>query len=696
MPNTNLLNMAGKNKFIALLICVCFFLFSQKVQSQKLEREKLRQQINALELNSPFDSKDTTYIALHCKLAKSFNYINSDSLYFYSNKALALSERANFLRGKISAFSTLGAYYSNKGNSKKAISYFENALELSNKDEFNSSTTQLYNSLGTEYLFAGNYSKSLELYLIGIDIASKSDDFEMLSILNENIASLYSDQKDYTQALEFYKQVTKINQKLNDEVVSAETMSNMASLYADMGDFDLAMFNVNSSIATFEKNEIPDWLAFAYGVKGKIYLKQEKYDWALYWYDQANLLYEKLDDKRGVIDVYDGYSKAFLAIKEDSLAEKYALLGNSIAKEIAALEGQKSTSEILYKVYRKKEDFEKAVLYLEEFEAISDSLSKNEFENSLTMFKTKMDFDKQKEETLAEKEKVLTRQRYYIYASLVVLIVLLSTSIPLYFNQKKLVKLYKELQTKTKTLRDREEELKRIDKTKNQLFSIIGHDLRGPIGGLQGLLQLFANNDIPRSEFVSFIPKLRADVDHILFSLNNLLSWGQAQLKNDITKPAIIPLKNHVDDSMRLLAENAKSKNIIVTNMVPDNASVWVDGNQLDVVIRNLISNAIKFTPENGTININAIKDRESWKIQVRDTGIGMPENIRKSIFCSDETVTTFGTNNEKGTGLGLSLCKEMVERNNGEIWVESKLKKGTSFYFTIPRVDKEKFKQAS
>lgn len=688
--------MAGRNKFNAILVLAVFFLFTKGASSQQSERKKLQRKIAAFELNSPFNEKDTTYILLHCKLASSFNYFSSDSLYHYSNKALSLSENADFEYGKILSLSNLGSYHSNQGNSKKAISYFKESLEIAKESGQKQCIPKLYNNLGSEYTFSNNYSKSLEHYLKGIDIAEETNDFTLLSILNENIAGLYAEQKNYNQALQFYEKVKKINKKLKDDSVAAETMSNMASLHADMGDFDLAMFNINNSITTFENKNISDWLAFAYGVKAKIYLKQKKYQWALYWYDQANRLYKNLDDKRGVIDVYEGYSKAFYAIEQDSMAQYYALKGNAIAKEISALEGRKNTAEILYKVFKDKGDFEKAIVYLEEFDALSDSLTKDEFENSMTMLKAKMDYDKQKAQIIAQKEKVLARQRYYIYASVIVLIILLSTSIPLYFNQKKLIRLYKELKSKTKNLKEREEELKRIDKTKNQLFSIIGHDLRGPIGGLQGLLKLFANDEIPKSEFVSFIPKLRSDVDHILFSLNNLLSWGRAQMKNDTTKPAIIPLKNHVNDSIKLLKENAKAKKISVSNMVPEHAYIWVDGNQFDVIIRNLISNAIKFTPEGGEIQINAIREMETWKIQVKDNGVGMPESIRKEIFNSEKNLTTYGTNNEKGTGLGLSLCRDMVERNEGEIWVESKLHKGTSFYFTIPKVDKEKYKKAS
>lgn len=696
MPKLNLLIMAGKNKGICIMVCLVFYIAIPWVNSQEIERKKLKEKISAFELNHPLGTKDTTYILLYSKLAQSFNFINSDSLYHYSKIVYALSDSANFENGKILALCSLGDHSSNIGNSKKAIEHYNKALHLAQAKKYKKVWGKLYNSLANQFLFKGNYSKALEHYLNGIDAAKTIEDFEMLSILNENIAGMYAEQKDFEQALEFYKKVKKINQKLNDEIISAETMSNMASLYADVEDFDQAMFNINHSIATFEKHKISDWLAFAYGVKGKIYLKQEKFDWALYWYDKADFIYEKLDDKRGAIEVYDGYSKAFYGVEEDSLAENLALKGNVIAKEIGALDFQKNTSETLYKIYKKKGDFENAIVYLEAFEALSDSLAKDEIKNNLTLYKTKESHNRQKELIIAENEKQLARQRYYMYAAIVVLIVLLSTSIPLYINQKKLVKLYKVHKEKTKTLSEREEELKRIDKTKNQLFSIIGHDLRGPIGGLQGLLRLFANNDIPQSEFISFIPKLRADVDHILFSLNNLLSWGQAQMKNDITKPGIIPVKNHVDDSIRLLAENAKAKSIKISNMVPEMASVWVDSNQLDIIIRNLISNAIKFTPENGSITINALKVHDSWKIQVRDTGVGMTEKIKNSIFASDSSVTTFGTNNEKGTGLGLSLCKEMVERNNGKIWVESELNKGTSFYFTIPKVDREKFKQAS
>ncbi|GGG43596.1 hypothetical protein GCM10011414_11540 [Croceivirga lutea] len=682
--------------FLTKVTYLWLFLTFFSVSAQNNFKSDLLKKIRTFEAKKSFNERDTTYILHHCDLAKEYRYFNSDSLHFFASRALTLSELTQFEKGKMLALGSMGDYYSNSGNTKQSITYYNDALALAQKRKDIKTVTLIMNSLALEHQYASRFSKALNLYLKAIDISTEYKDDNMLSILNENVANLYIEQNDFTHALTFYEKVKQINKRLDNDLISAETMSNIASLYADLGKFEHAMFNVNQSIAIFEKNNISDWLSFAYGVKGKIYLKQNKFKWALYWYDQASQLDKTIDDPRNSIEIFDGFSKAYLAVEEDSLAEIYASKCFNVSKKIAALEGQKNSSETLYKIYKNQGDFEQAVTFLEIHQQLSDSLSQDDLTNGINLLKTEMQYEKQKAEIIAKNEEELAKQRNYIYAAIIVFIILLGTSIPLYFNQKKLVRLYKELKVNTKILEEREEELRRIDKTKNQLFSIIGHDLRGPIGGLQGLLRLFANNDIPTNEFVKYVPKLKTDVDHILFSLNNLLSWGQSQLKNDITQPAIIPLKNQVEDSIKLLAENAKAKKIKLTNLVPENAYVWVDSNQLDIIIRNLISNAIKFTPNNGNISVSACCSDTGWEIQVKDSGVGMTDDIRESIFNTDTNVTTFGTNNEKGTGLGLSLCKQMVERNNGKIWVESKINHGTAFFFTLQKVKKEKLKKAS
>src|SRR5690606_17090414 len=242
---------------------------------------------------------------------------------------------------------------------------------------------------------------------------------------------------------------------------------------------------------------------------------------------------------------------------------------------------------------------------------------------------------------------------------------------------------------------EREAELHEINGTKTKLFSIIGHDLRGPIGALQELLKLFMEGEIGKEEFLSFIPKLKSDVENISFTLNNLLSWGQNQLNGVVTRPKRISLDKIVDNNIQLLSELAKSKSIKIIDQLPENTQIWADHNQIDIVVRNLISNAIKFTPNNGLITIESAEKGNYRQFSIRDTGVGMNKEMQEKVFEESSNLTTYGTNNEKGTGLGLSLCKEMILKNKGKIWVESQLRKGSTFYFTVPKAEK-RYQRAS
>jgi signal transduction histidine kinase len=351
----------------------------------------------------------------------------------------------------------------------------------------------------------------------------------------------------------------------------------------------------------------------------------------------------------------------------------------------------------LYKVYKNKKDFDTALEYHELYQSLSDTLSRNEKNKSFTMLKTKIEHEKQKENLINQNKMALAKQKNYVNAALCILLVFLVVTFLMRRSERIQKKLNIELYNKTTELVKNEQELRDINETKDKLFSIIGHDLRGPIGAFQGLVKLYRDKEIGKEEFLDFIPKLGADIDHISFTLNNLLSWGQTQMNGSVTKPTIVSLENIVDDNINLLTEIATSKSISLVNKLPENTLVWSDSNQIDIVLRNLMSNALKFTPNKGLITINAVERANNWEISVRDTGVGMDREALDKVFSDNANITTYGTNNEKGTGLGLSLCKEMVEKNGGTIWVESILNRGTSFYFTVPRAKPPKnYQQAS
>jgi Signal transduction histidine kinase len=686
----------SKNLLLLLVVCICLVLTTSSVSAQSSKRDSLAFRLHRLESTDRFNPKDTTHINLLIRLAKSYRYLDSDSLYSIAGRVLEYSNAIDYDYGKIKGLDALAGYYYNKGNRKKSMPLFQEALQLAKETEDIESEITIINTLAQNYSFEGNYAEALSLNLKGIDLARKINMQQMLSVLNENIASLYADQKDFRNALMFYDTVQKINHRLGNEVIDAETQSNMAALYKDAKDFKNAMFNINRSINTFEKHKIIDWLAYAYEVKGDIYLEQQKYQWALYWYDQSNMLFKnQIEDDRIKIQLMNGMAKVYLGIGKDSLSMAYAKEGLELSTRIKSLQGQIDCSETLYKLNKKSGNDANALAYLEGFKKLSDSLSRDKNKQSLSLLETKLHYEQEKQELIESNQIALAKQRNYIYFSVIILLILSIITFVIRRSEGIQKKLNKELKEKSLAVAERETELHEINKTKTKLFSIIGHDLRGPIGALQGLLKLFTDGEISKDEFLSFIPKLKSDVDNISFTLNNLLSWGQNQMNGVVTKPRRISLDKIVSNNFQLLSELANSKSIKLIDQLPENPLIWADQNQMDIVVRNLLSNAIKFTPENGLITVEAEEKKDMWQISVRDTGVGMSEEIQKKIFTNSTNVTTYGTNNEKGTGLGLSLCKEMVLKNDGEIWVESIVRKGTTFFFTVPKAEK-RYQKAS
>jgi len=680
-------------KYMALLLVMVCSMGTSTAQSD--EKELIKERINSIRAKNSNYQQDSIYIDLLLDLGSHMRFYRADSLYLLAEQALEFSKKSGYRKGESLSLIRLGDYFSDKGELTRAIDYYKGALQLAEEIGNTGLVLRNMNNLAGEYAYMGDYARALSGYLDGIALAEETDHKEMLSIMNENIANLYASQKDYDQSLAFFKKVMKINTEVGNQIYIAETLSNLASVYAEMGNLDYAMFNINKSISIFEKQKIDDWLAFSYEIKGKVYLKQKNYKWALYWYNQSEMLHKNLDDARAKIDLLNGMAEAYLGNEMDSLSEQYALQAFEISNRIQFMEGSRKCAKTLFNINKNKGDYKTALEYHELFQQLSDTLSRNENRKSLSMLKTKLEYDKQKQALIEENDKALAKQERYVNLTLAALLIFIVVTLLVHRGQKIQKKLNQELHIKKETLEAREKELRENIDTKNKLFSIIGHDLRGPIGALQGILNLLKGGEIGKNEFLEFMPKLTEDVDHIFFTLNNLLSWGQTQMNGAVTKPASVGLESIVKDNINLLSEVAKNKAIKIKNEIGDNVQVWSDCNQIDIVIRNLISNALKFTPDNGIITLRAEEHKEYWQVCVQDTGVGMDKITLEKLFSNTSNFSTYGTNNEKGTGLGLSLCKEMVEKNKGTIWVESKLRIGSSFYFTLPK-GQNKYSQAS
>lgn len=237
-------------------------------------------------------------------------------------------------------------------------------------------------------------------------------------------------------------------------------------------------------------------------------------------------------------------------------------------------------------------------------------------------------------------------------------------------------------------IRKKNEELREINESKDEFFSIIAHDLRSPFQGLLGVSKILTEEfeSLSQEEVKYFIFTLNDALQNQYKFLDDLLSWSRIQSNRMVFNPQKLNLSLQLEDIIMLLYHNIKNKKISIHNKVDANLLIYADENMLALLLRNLISNAIKFTPGGGLIEIYALNRQTDILIDVNDNGVGISEENIKKLFRIDKQFTTTGTNQEKGNGLGLVLCREIIEKHGGKIWAESSPGKGSSFKFILPK----------
>ena len=232
------------------------------------------------------------------------------------------------------------------------------------------------------------------------------------------------------------------------------------------------------------------------------------------------------------------------------------------------------------------------------------------------------------------------------------------------------------------------EELIKVNIEKDKFFSIIAHDLRGPIGGFMGLTERMAESmsEMTLDELQNITRVMKNSSTNIYSLLGNLLEWSRMQRGLTTFEPVSFILKSKINDIMLITLDSATKKEITVNYTIPDNLEVFADENMLSSIIRNLVANAVKFTPTGGNISISAqAVTGDNILLSITDNGIGMNTNILDNLFNIDVNTSRKGTDGELSTGLGLMICKDFIEKHAGKLKVESEVGKGSSFSFTLP-----------
>jgi signal transduction histidine kinase len=247
-------------------------------------------------------------------------------------------------------------------------------------------------------------------------------------------------------------------------------------------------------------------------------------------------------------------------------------------------------------------------------------------------------------------------------------------------------KLEHEVKARTQIIQHQKEKLEETNRIKDKLFSVVSHDIKGPLSSLKLSLLLAKTGTLSPEEFNHVVSGIETHMEQTTEFIENLLQWARIQLRGIQYEPTMFELRTLIEETVHLLDPEVHAKGItILKNGFNDPLMAHVDPNMIRSVLRNLLTNAIKFTSPGGIITLTAKSDDQSQIISITDTGVGIPVEHRNRIFTLD-SVTTKGTKQEAGTGLGLILCKEFIDKNKGTIWFESEEGRGTTFYFSLPK----------
>lgn len=497
-------------------------------------------------------------------------------------------------------------------------------------------------------------------------------------------------------ALEYLYNLEEILSK-NDKLNLAKINNRLAAIYYELNRYEYAIEYAQTSNEFINKNTYPLLYADNKIIIGASYSRLFKNDEAL-----ENILSVKdIFEKYSPIDlpyVLFNICQAYSAKGDYKNAIKYGEMSFEMAKKMKIEAYMQTAALYLIRAYLRARDVENSLKYLK----ISDSLSMKL--NTMTQLQKVTDDEnriklKQKENTISEYKQTIYRNNkintlirwivIILISTVVITVIYLTNSIK---KSKELKKLNNEISSQQEELIKYANELQVANDTKNTFFSIISHDLRSPFHSILGLTDVLIvdNDQLSDEEKLSITKMLNDSAQKVYRLLDNLLKWAQTQTGSIKFNPELFNVTELINEIINLSQSNASDKKITIEFNETSSFNVFADRNMIDTVIRNVLSNSIKFSNSDSVISVNLNKTDNILNLSVKDNGIGISEDDLSKIFNINQKHIRTGTGGETGSGLGLLLCKEFVEKNNGKIFIESTLNIGTTVNIQLPLEEKK------
>lgn len=577
---------------------------------------------------------------------------------------------------------------------EKAMEFFIRALTL--EEGMDLRQQQIFTYVGISHLFldVGDYNKCAYFLDQALNANEQLKNAEVQVFIMNKLGNVNALRGRTEDALSNFQQVLEYQDQLTDRNMEAEALFSLAKLKVQQGKFNEALDLHKQALqirrATGDKNKEATSLSEI----AELYKLMKNNEKSLANHVVALEIRQALNDKRGIAETFNNIGALYFEMKNVERSIANLQLALKAGQESQDQNQIRRSYDFLNQCYKSQGDYKKALEYAELYMAITEFIQHDRNERQLLETETRYVIEQHEtqigklETERIQKEKEIAAQKKF-QNLLVVLMALgaivIVLTLYLYIIKRRS---NKTLAAANLKMEQQNIQLVELNATKDKFFSIISHDLKGPLNSLTSFSGLLINHtDMLSKEEIQMLAKdLDKSVKNLFGLLENLLEWSRSQTGNIDYKAEAFDINSLLDLNAELLKMQAQNKSIALKNNNTLAVEVLAHKNSVNTVIRNLISNAIKFTPQNGQITIDLKDKPNEITVSIADTGVGMSEDVMRKLFRIDTKHTTKGTADEKGTGLGLILCKEFIDKNGGKIWVESTLNKGTTFYFTLPK----------
>lgn len=535
----------------------------------------------------------------------------------------------------------------------------------------------------------GRMDEALRYFMESAEVYKKKNKQLAQALSYFEMAMIHHKAKNLEEANTYYQKTLELGKDSLDVRTRINCYNGFALIYNAQNQLDDALTAFRRAYRFAETHHDKIWMGILAGNIGSIHKYRAAYDSSLHYYFHNLAMVRNTLEFENEIETYSNIGNVYLLKEDHKNAKIYLDSACSIISErMIVFTDLFNPMDFISKnyadLYVAAGDYKKAFAYYQQFHEVSEKKQNNVNGRSLKYLQSEYAFKQQAKEVEMLKKineanvMVIKQQRYIGVAFAIAILILGAWAYNAYRTAQQRSALNRELHSSNS-------ELARLNGVKDKLFSVISHDLRSPIATLKSILTFIKDGHISKEETQELYVRLNHQLQACGNVLDNLLQWAKAELSNSKSGAEKVILADVANEVALQLKDDIQEKNIVFQNTLSFQHIALADKMQVEIILRNLMANAVKFTSAGGLVKVAGKVNEGRIEIYVEDNGLGMHEEEVKNLFQPERSFTTRGTNQETGSGIGLLITKEMISKNGGNIWVSSRKYEGTVFTFTLP-----------